>query len=414
MEDFEYFMSRLPGNNIYIRATDEIYRTTNMIGGLGHFYFNATGINNELGTKKARIYGSKRIDRAAWSLLSSTDSIQKLYMADTPFISRGITRAYLDGLNSQRINIAADLLNINDNEYFLSNGRIYYRSDSLHPADKSIEWIADHKDHVGIEGFWNMWLYGASLKYFTKGFIHGGCHTLEVADLEVSYSATIGVVIASGLPEGGLFHNITSHHNEGDGIHIQGYNNTKLYNCISHNNNGDGIVLVPQGGSNSPIAAALINHCTSSENNGYGFKVYTQISWDYIYKDTYAVDSVYAGTFAGAFRFSGTSDNNSYWTLINNISSNNALGEFSLQDNNNSASFMFNGWFGQNNNLFNQYSGFSNIENINPDFVNPGSYDFHLSSTSPYIGAGVHTITGTDIDGDIRDQYLPDIGADEF
>lgn len=62
------------------------------------------------------------------------------------------------------------------------------------------------------------------------------------------------------------------------------------------------------------------------------------------------------------------------------------------------------------------YSGTNNLD-INPLFVNPGAFDFHLSSSSPAIGAGTSTgIPATDFDGNPRPSpngSLPDIGAFE-
>jgi hypothetical protein len=51
----------------------------------------------------------------------------------------------------------------------------------------------------------------------------------------------------------------------------------------------------------------------------------------------------------------------------------------------------------------------------NPSFVDPDTWDYHLTSGSPAIDAGVDAGVATDIDGDSRVEYAPpDIGADEF
>ena len=53
--------------------------------------------------------------------------------------------------------------------------------------------------------------------------------------------------------------------------------------------------------------------------------------------------------------------------------------------------------------------------NMDPLFVSVvgEAEDFHLTSLSPALEAGTYVL-GLDIDGDLRDQKYPDIGADEF
>jgi hypothetical protein len=55
----------------------------------------------------------------------------------------------------------------------------------------------------------------------------------------------------------------------------------------------------------------------------------------------------------------------------------------------------------------------ANKININPEFVNPVSLDFHLKSASPAINAGQDLGIIEDLDGKIRD-VSPDVGAYEF
>lgn len=377
-----------PENQFFIRATDTPYRivdNTVLIAGIGHYYFDATGIDEQRGTARARLYGSQQISAGNWVSLSPESSPAKLYRADSPYVDHEITRVYVDGATPQLLSRTYDLLNIADLQYYVdTQNRIYFRSDSAHPGEMDLEWIADHNDMQGIEGFYNMWIHGVELKYFTKGYSQGGCNTLEVSDMEVSYIAQNGVVFDSALPEGAKFQNVVSHHNGGNGIVFKAHSNTLLANCVSHHNQGSGIQLLSGGTENS---TATVVHCTSFNNQGAGFEIATLHS---------------------------ATGNTTQWNIMNNISSSNSAGEFVLLDDANAPFALFNGWFGQNNALFSQNAGFSNLDNVDPLFIDASSGDYHLSSNSPYIGQGVHTVIFQDIDNQVRDTYAPDLGADEY
>lgn len=388
-QDFNKWSSmQHPDNNFYIRATAIPYRVvdnTVLIGGIGHYYFDATGNGTDRGSDRAKLYGSQAIAYADWNLLSQPSSPVKIYYSQSPYSTHAITRAYIDTTQPQRLIEATDLLNIQDQQYYLDdqNG-IYLRSDAEHPGNMNIEWIADHDNLQAIEGFYNMSVHGPNLKYFTKGYSQGGCHTIELENVEASYNARSGIIFNSGLPEGAVLHDVVAHHNGEHGIVFTGYANTRLYNCVSHHNGGDGIQLLSGGAENSD---AVMSHCSSFNNGGRG-----------VYIET-------------AHQATG---NATSWTLMNNIASGNAAEEFYLADAQVVPFALFNGWFGSNNALFEAYPGFSNLVNVDPQFVDAANGDYHLSSSSAYISQGVHTVFTADIDGDTRDVNSPDIGADEF
>jgi hypothetical protein len=58
------------------------------------------------------------------------------------------------------------------------------------------------------------------------------------------------------------------------------------------------------------------------------------------------------------------------------------------------------------------YTGTGNL-NLDPQFVNAGASNYHLSGTSPAINAGLNLGVSTDLDGNPRNSQ-PDMGAYEY
>jgi hypothetical protein len=58
-------------------------------------------------------------------------------------------------------------------------------------------------------------------------------------------------------------------------------------------------------------------------------------------------------------------------------------------------------------------TGDLNYYNLDPAFVNPGDWDYHIGTDSPALDQGVGTGVHTDMDGEHRPWLAPDLGADE-
>lgn len=392
-------------DNYYIKATNTPYRKGNitvpffpfLIIGAGNFYFDATGNPEnpaERGEARAIIYGSKQVPAGGWIALSPPSNTEKYYYAESPLGGDTVAALYIDGETPQKIERVDSLLNMGNNKYyyFPDTHLVYYRNDTTNPSNLPIEWVSGRT--VGIEGSEYMKLYGVKLRYFNHGYSHGACAVEEIANMDVGYSGDTGVIINSKFIEGGIFRNITSHHNGKDGVHIKGNNNTKVFNTVSYENTGDGFVLFPNGGDCSVSATmAYTSNNTSSNNDGAGFRII----------------SVLTDPGTGV-------DMCTSWIMVNSISSNNLSGEFILEDAHTAGYFYSNGWNGSaNNQLFTDNSGGNNLENIDPMFVDSNSGDFHLLPGSPYIDSGINFgLAVDDFDGELRDVLYPDIGADEY
>ena len=54
------------------------------------------------------------------------------------------------------------------------------------------------------------------------------------------------------------------------------------------------------------------------------------------------------------------------------------------------------------------------ITDGDPDFADPGAWDYHIGESSAALDLGVATGVSTDMDGQWRPWLAPDLGADEY
>jgi hypothetical protein len=254
-----------------------------------------------------------------------------------------------------------------------------------------------------------------------------GCSGAGVAVYGWSSSATIqrteimsnSVVGGSGLRGGGMWLDANSEvsfegtsnliaYNEatyGGGVYMWG--NTDLEGVVIRDNHASysgGAIVVSQGFSGGRIANNYILHNTADT---YADSVFTCHTAMEIANNTIVGDL--SGSAAGIHVNAGGAGG---LKLTNNIVTGHAIGI--LGDSGASVTLANNDVWGNTTNYSGLTAGSGDMS-ADPEFVDPGSGDYHLSVDSPCINAGTG-VEGLrfDFDGDRRTGSLLDIGADEY
>lgn len=165
---------------------------------------------------------------------------------------------------------------------------------------------------------------------------------------EVKSANANGILISGDATDYNIVRNCNSHNNGSDGIKIDAGDNCTVQNCLVYDSGTNGIEVVSNG------EPTTIDNCTSySNNNGSGFRSANS--------DTTITDSIFTNNTQWGIE--------SYGTVAINVSYSDT-------------------WSNTNGNyddLTKVIIGTGCIS-LDPLFVNPGSFDFHLQPNSPCGG----------------------------